>query len=238
MQKKFKTFVLVVAVCFITAHGFAQQSAVKNLEKYDRHFFHAGFLLGVNGTNFKIERDYSLHSSDSILVIEPKGQSGFNLGIIADIGIGGNVNLRFVPELAFSQRNLEYKVLYPNKNLPTTIKKVESTFINLPLDIKFKSNRVGNYRMYVLAGGRYSIDLVSQAKVQTDNKEAIVKLKREDYGYEIGFGIDCYLELFKFSPEIKMFQGIPNLLAYDAAAYSTTIKSLRSRIFSLSFTFE
>ena len=56
---------------------------------------------------------------------------------------------------------------------PVIIKKVESTFLNFPVDIKFKSARVGNYRLYVLAGFRYAIDMVSQAKVETDKEVKI-----------------------------------------------------------------
>ena len=236
-RKIAKLFLIFTLVCLCTI-SFAQHVSVMNLEKYDKQHLHFGFLLGINKTDFKVVRATDLYQSDSILAFEPKGQSGFNLGIISDFKLTNNLNIRFVPELAFSQRDIHYQVLYPNTNLPEVVKKVESTFINLPFDIKFRSQRTGNYRIYVLGGFRYAIDLVSQANVQSDTKQVLVKLQREDYGYEIGFGIDCYLELFKFSPEIKMFQGIPNILAYDAAAYSTTIKSLKSRIFTLSLTNE
>ena len=217
--------------------SFSQPATVHNLEKYDKHLMHFGFLLGGNKTDFKVVRDADLYKSDSILALNPKGSSGFNLGIVTDLKIVDNLHLRFVPELAFAQRNIEYQVLYPHTQ-PKEIKKIESTFINFPLDLKFRSARVSNYRWYVTAGARYAIDLVSQANVVTENKEILVKLNRNDYGYAIGIGMDCYLDLFKFSPEIKMFQGIPNLLAPDAAAYTTTIQSLKSRIFAISFTFE
>jgi hypothetical protein len=115
-------------------------------------------------------------------------------------------------------------------------KKIESTFIQFPLLVKFKSNRVNNYRFYVLGGAKYMIDLVSQAAVETD--EQLVKLKKYDYGYEIGFGMDLYLPLFKFAPEIKMYQGIPNMLANDNAVYTTSLSGLKSRVWSISFTFE
>ncbi len=236
-EKLLKIFLFLMLVCASTV-SVAQQKSVKNLEKYDKARMKFGFLLGINKTDFKVVRGDNLFQSDSILLLEPKGQPGFNLGIVSDFKITDNVHIRFVPELAFSQRDIRYKVFYANNNLPYVTKKVESTFINLPFDIKFRSARVGNYRMYVLGGARYAIDLVSQANVVTEKDVAIVKLKREDYGYEIGFGLDCYLELFKFSPEIKMFQGIPNILVDDPAAYTTSIKSLRSRIFTLSFTFE
>ena len=133
--------------------------------------------------------------------------------------------------------NLDYTLLYNDSTPIAKTKKVESTYLELPLELKYKSKRVNNYRAYVLAGFKYGIDMVSQAKVKAQDPD-VIKLSRNDYGYEIGFGLDCYLDLFKFSPEIKMFQGIPNILVDDPAAYSTSIKSLRSRIFTLSFTFE
>jgi Outer membrane protein beta-barrel domain len=215
----------------------AQKTRVNNLEKYDKQKVHFGFLLGINSTDFRVTRAGNFYKLDSVLILEPKRRGGFNLGIISDLKLGKNFNLRFVPELAFSQRDIEYFIQYPNKKTETVLKKVESTFLNFPIDIKFKSDRVGNYRFYVLGGFRYSIDMVSQAKVNTD-EQVLVKLKKEDFGYEIGFGIDCYLELFKFAPEIKMFQGIPNVLAPDAAQFTTSISALKSRVFSLAFTFE
>jgi hypothetical protein len=237
----FKMKRLITLLLFLTAYQLhtacAQKIRVNNLEKYDKQRIHFGFLLGINTTDFKVKRAGNFYKLDSVLVLEPKKQSGFNLGIISDLKIAEHFNLRFVPELAFSQRDLHYFIQYPNRKTETVIKKVESTFLNFPIDIKFKSERVGNYRFYVLGGFRYSIDMVSQAKVNSD-KDVLVKLKRNDYGYEIGFGIDCYMELFKFAPEIKMFQGIPNVLAPDGAQFTTSINSLKSRIFALSFTFE
>jgi len=91
--------------------------------------------------------------------------------------------------------------------------------------------------MYVLAGARYSIDMVSQAKVRDKDKD-IVKLKRYDYGYEIGLGFDFYLTYFKFSPEIKMFNGLNNLLVKDNSRYASPLEKLNSKIFLVSFLFE
>lgn len=238
MQSTIKFSLLVLMIAFAATPAAAQRMAVKNLEKYDKQLIHFGFLLGINKTNFKVVKADDFFKGDSVLILEPKGQSGFNLGIVTDLRLSDNLNLRFIPELSFSQRDIKYQLIYPNKTTPEVIKKVESTFVNIPLQLKFKSKRVGNYRFYVIGGMRYAIDLVSQANVQTENDVAIVKLKREDYGYDIGFGMDCYLELFKFSPEIKVFQGLPNILAEDAATFTTSINSLRSRIFTLSFTFE
>ena len=235
-MQKHRLYILLFLVLPVTELS-AQKIRVNNLEKYDKQKIHFGFLLGINTTDFRVTRAGDFHLLDSVLVVEPQRQSGFNLGIISDLKLAENFNLRFVPDLAFSQRDLHYFVKYPNHKSETVVKKVESTFLNFPLELKFKSNRVGNYRFYVIGGIRYAIDMVSQANVEND-EEVLVKLKRYDYGYEIGLGIDCYLELFKFAPEIKMFQGIPNVLAPDNAQYTTSISALKSRIFTVSFTFE
>ena len=237
-RRIFNAFLLVVFV-FSTFYSFtasAQRKKVQNLPKYDKQRIHFGFLLGINSTDFTIKRVPAFNMLDSLYVVESDAQAGFNLGIIANLRLGEHFDLRFVPDLAFSQRNLYYT--FNNQgNKVTVVKQIESTFLEFPLDLKFKSVRVNNYRVYVLAGIKYNIDMVSQAKVENKDKD-FVKLSRNDYGYEIGAGFDFYLERFKFSPEIKMFTGVKNLLVEDPKIYSTSLQALRSKIFMVSFTFE
>lgn len=214
----------------------AQQTQVKNLEKYDKAWLHFGFLLGTNKTDFKITKADNFYKKDSVQVVQANAQAGFNIGIISNVRIIDNLDFRFIPDIAFSQRNLIYTLKYPNNKESLVVKKIESTFIEFPAELKFKSNRINNYRIYVTGGAKYMVDLGSQATVV--NKDQLVKLQKYDYGYSIGFGMDFYMPLFKFAPEIKMFQGLPNTLVQDPAVYSTSLKSLKSRIYTVSLTFE
>ncbi|MBK7852919.1 MAG: PorT family protein [Bacteroidetes bacterium] len=208
-----------------------------NLPKYDHQAIHFGFTLGLNATNFKVQLVPNFKTTDSIYVVESSAVTGLNLGIVSNLRIGEHWDLRFIPALSFAQRNLYYDWIYPDSSNAQSVKTVESTYLEFPLDLKFKSKRVTNYRMYVLAGARYSIDMVSQAKVRDKDKD-IVKLKRYDYGYEIGLGFDFYLTYFKFSPEIKMFNGLNNLLVKDNSRYASPLEKLNSKIFLVSFLFE
>jgi hypothetical protein len=235
-MKQFRTYLCVILFASVCNQVNGQRIIVQNLDKYDKQWIHFGFMLGMNNTDFKVTRSDDFYKQDSAIVVTPIGRPGFNLGIISDLHLSDNLNLRFVPALAFSQRDLEYQMVYPNSKSEVVLKKVESTFLEFPLELKFKSNRINNYRIYVTGGAKFMLDMVSQAKVEND--EELVKLKREDYGYTIGLGMDFYMPLFKFAPEIKMFQGIPNLLVTDPSVYSTSLKSLKSRIFSVSLTFE
>lgn len=231
------SIILCIAFLFESTQCSAQVKKVLNLPKYDRQKIHFGFSLGVNKTDFIIKRIDDFNLLDTLYSVESKGQSGFNLQIIANLRLGDNFDLRFLPGLSFASRNLYYTFEKTTSKSNEIVKKVESTFLEFPLDLKFKSARLNNFRAYVLAGGKYSIDMVSQAKVKAKDKE-FVKLQRYDYGYEIGVGVDFYMPMFKLSPEIKMYHGLNNLLVKDELAYSQSLKGLFSKVFTVSLTFE
>lgn len=209
-----------------------------NLPKYDKQKIHFGFVLGFNSANFNMEPAGSLKYQDSIYSVMPRAQGGLNLGILSNIHLGKYFDLRFTPALSFVQRALDYGYYDPSTGRSAfLIKTVESTYLEFPVDLKFKSKRIDNYRIYVLAGARYSTDMISQAKVKEKDPD-IIKLYRKDYGYEVGLGADFYMPYFKFSPEIKMFNGFPNLLVSENTPYANALDVLRSKILFISFFFE
>lgn len=228
---------LCIVHCALCISSFAQHDRVQNLPKYDKQWIHFGFLLGINYTDFTMKRTGNFINGDTVYRVDNVGQTGFNLGFVTNLHLGEHFDLRFVPDLAFAQRNLDYEIEAKDSSIKAVTKKIESTFLEFPVDLKFKSKRVNNYRAYVLAGFKTTVDMVSQAKVEKQDKE-LVKLKRSDYGYTVGIGFDFYMEMFKFSPEIKMYHGIPNLLVKDPLPYSKALESLRSKVFLISFTFE
>jgi hypothetical protein len=235
--KPFKKISVVVALLLLSNVVFAQKPWIRNLPDYDKQIIHFGFSLGINYTDFIVTLPGDFKYRDSVYVVESYPQGGLNLGIITNLRLGEYFDLRFVPTLSFASRVLEYSLKYNGIEDETIVKKVESTFIDLPVYLKFKSERVANYRFYVLAGGKYTIDLVAQEKVQEEDKQ-LVKLLRNDYGYEIGVGYDFYFELFKFSPELKFFRGFNDLLVKDELLINRSIDKLHSQIFTISFNFE
>ncbi len=235
----FLRIVFCVFIILMPSFSSAQRRQVQNLPKYDRAPIHFGFELGLNVSKFRVQPVADLRIRDTVYSIVPISTSGLNLGIISNLKMGEHFDLRFIPALAFTQRNLEYQMVYTDSNFKreTITKQVESTYLEFPFDIKFKSNRIDNYRIYVLGGFKYAIDMVSQAKVLAKDKE-IVKLDKHDYGYEIGVGFDFYLPYFKFSPELKMYNGLKNLLVQDGRRFSAPLDGLYSKTFVISFTFE
>jgi hypothetical protein len=226
----------VIALLFACVSSHAQEER-GNLNNYYKETLHFGFTLGVNRTNFIIHPAPHFETFDTLKWVRSKPKTGFNLGIVSELRLHEYITLRFVPNLSFAERSLEYYFA----GIDTIVRKktIESTFLNFPLDLKIRSKRVKNFGAYVLAGGGYSLDLASKRKVQnTSGTDAIVKLKRDDFSYEVGAGAEFYLEYFKFAIEGKLSIGTTNLLIKDNTIFSNSVDKLNSKVFLVSITFE
>ena len=138
--------------------------------------------------HFNIKKNSSTLSNDTLLTLLSNSQKGFNLGIVSNLRIGKYTDLRFIPTLVFGERHLNYGFIDSNGVSDEKIKQIESTLIDFPVYIKYKSERYNNFRTYVLVGMKYSLDIASQEKINDEGQE-IVKLKKNDLMGEIGFGI-------------------------------------------------
>ncbi|MGB2457702.1 MAG: porin family protein [Flavobacteriales bacterium] len=231
MKKIYK----VTLILLLSQNLFAQRYNVPlNLPNYDNKPIHFGFLIGLNTLDFKLTPVSNVE--DELFVIQSQNQKGFNLGVVSNMRLGNNLDFRFIPTLSLAERRIFY-TLNDNTVLTDENKKIESTFIEFPLSIKYKSSRYNNGRAYIMTGLKYSLDLASQRNIDDEGLE-IVKIKKDDFLYEIGLGLDFYLPYFKFSPELKANFGLTNLVVNDGSIYSRSIKGMKTRGFSISFTFE
>lgn len=209
-----------------------------NLPRYDEQKFHFGFTLGFNSMDFMVTPvSEENRVSDSIMLLEPVSQPGFNIGIVSNMKVDKYLDLRFVPTLSFGERQLKYKIRYNDSTIKSDVKKVESTYIDFPVFFKYKSKRLRNVRAYVTGGLRYSFDLASQSEKEESQKVQI-KLTPHDFLGEVGVGFDFYLNYFKFGIEMKMAYGMLNLLKEEKNLYARGVKRLNSKMFWLTFTFE
>jgi hypothetical protein len=108
-------------------------------------------------------------------------------------------------------------------------KKVESVITSFPVHFKFNSDRIGNFRVYMLGGGKFDIDLASNARAR--KAEDMVKITRFDYGVEAGVGFNFYFPSFILSPEVKFSNGLNNLHDRDVKLnYSRVLENIQSRM--------
>lgn len=233
---KITKYHIIIVFLLMGLNSLAQRNKKsQNLSRYDFQKIHFGFTLGINELNFNVKKNSNTITNDSLKNLYSKSQKGFNLGIVSNLRIGKYTDLRFVPALIFGERQLEYS--FSDSLNTNEVKKIESTLIDFPIYIKYKSERYNNFRAFVIGGLKYSLDIASQSDID-DEGQKLVKLKKNDLMGEVGFGLDFYLEYFKFSPQIKLSYGLINLLKSEDSVYSNSINRLSTNGWMLSFTFE
>ena len=187
--------------------------------------------------DFAIKPMQDFKQFDSLFTLQSASNWGFDIGIVSNMRLNQYFDLRFIPTLSFGDRNLIYKLAYKDSIIYNETKKVESTLLEFPFLLKYKSARLTNVRAYVVGGAKYSIDLASK-QGKKDQSEVLIKLRKHDFAFELGVGFDFYLEYFKFATELKMSYGIKDLLIRDQTIYTNPFDRLTSKSMMISFLFE
>ena len=157
--------------------------------------------------------------------------------MVGDLRLNDYFNIRFEPGLYYTQRNLTFQ----NQIKPIdALREVGATYIHLPLLLKFSSVRTGNIRPYLVGGFSTTLNLSSNSASVDDNLEQRFRVKSWTKNYEIGFGVDLYLEYFKFSPSIRGVFGMGDELIRDNdpnSPWTGNIESMKTRAVLINFTF-
>jgi hypothetical protein len=213
-------------------HAQFNESPILNKQNEDKKFLNWGYFLGFNQYDFKFE--YKDNAQD-ILVSK---SFGFNVGLIGEMRINDFLDLRFEPGLYYGSRLLGFPGFDDEQQ---AIREVKSTYINFPILLKASAKRFGNWKPFVIGGGSRSLNLGSNEASLDDNSSGTFRMKKWVYNYELGFGIDFYLEYFKFTPSIRGVFALTDELVPDQdpnSPWTGNIESMKTRGIFINFTFE
>ncbi|RYJ43404.1 porin family protein [Flavobacterium beibuense] len=231
-----KRFLLyIILICGL--HGHAQlkifgKDPIIHLENFDKQRVHWGYFLGFNSYGFKF--DY-IDAPDVDVIV--KQTTGFNVGLVGNLRIMEHLDLRFEPGLYYTQRDLTFPGFERESD---AFREVKSTYIHFPLLLKFSAKRAGNVKPYLVGGFSKTLNLSSGYNSLDDNYTGTFRMKQWTTNYEIGFGIDMYLEYFKFSPSIRGVFGLNDELIRDNnpdSPWTSNIGSMKTRAILVNFTF-
>ncbi|MEI7734192.1 MAG: outer membrane beta-barrel protein [Ferruginibacter sp.] len=212
-----------------------------NLSDHDDKPYHFGINLGMNRSHFNFTLNPLFLQRDSVMVVESINSSGLNLAWLVEKRLNDHFSLRTFPlNLTFTEKAFEYVLKYPDRpggEDSLTTKKVQSISLTFPLQIKFSSDRIGNFKVYMLGGVKAEYDMAANAGAK--KAENLIKLNRLDYGIEAGLGFHFYYPYFVLTPELKMGWGLGNLHSRDAnLKFSNVIDQINSRTITFSLTVE
>ncbi|QKG52642.1 porin family protein [Hymenobacter sp. BRD67] len=216
--------------------GHIKGITVENLSNYNDRFFRPGIYIAPNFSRFFLEQSAAYFQAaqqgrgiSANSIISP----GFAVGFIGDIRLGNPgtpFHLRFTPGLNFLTRRVEF--LSAGAGQPDTIRtqEVSTTQLELPILLKYQSNRRRNTRFYMIGGLKPSF-----AVTQRQNTPAInqITVARDDLMLEYGVGLDLFYPYFKFGPELRFSHGLRNVLTPRDNAYSNSLQSLRTNTVTL-----
>jgi hypothetical protein len=117
---------------------------------------------------------------------------------------------------------------------------MKSTYIHLPLLLKYSAKRLNNFKPYILGGLSTSFNLSSNQNSPEDNNNGVFRLKANTFYYELGFGIDFYLPYFKFSPSVRGIFSLKNELVPDSdpeSPWTGNIDKMSARAIFINFSF-
>jgi len=239
---KKKLFYIIFSGLFLllSVDSFSQKQKPKNDSWYDDKPLHFGFSLGMNLMDFSITPSQTHLESEGYYPEVSLLNPGINIQIITNFRPARYFDLRFLPGVSFGQRNLRYYD-YETGIIINEGQRVESSFLEFPFLLKYKGDRLNNVRPYLIGGLNYRYDLAGK-KQYDEEKEVYIRLRRSDLYYEFGAGLDFYLPYFKFSIELKLSNGLRDVLVHEPAPgypqFANAIERMHSQIWIIAFHFE
>ncbi|GAB6393895.1 MAG: PorT family protein (porin) [Bacteroidales bacterium] len=199
--------------------------------------FHLGFHLGLHTQDLILFHTGAPTADGETWFAEiPAYSPGFSVGIIGDMFVTPYLNLRVIPSIHFGDKNFTFREPDSEEEYATSVR---SNYLTLPLELKYSSFRLNDYRPYLTGGVYGALDLGRK-------KGEALLLKDLDYGVSVGLGCDIYFPWFKLCPEIKCFFGLRNLIEKNRAdlkqpelgIYTDALGRGTSRMIVLTFNFE
>ena len=211
--------------------GAIKSIRVDNLGAYNQRFFRPGFYIAPHFARFVVEQSETYIQRADIAansIVSP----GLTVGFIGDIRLGPPAtpfHLRFAPGVSFLTRRVEFKGLRAQADTVYT-QEVGTTQIELPLLLKYQSDRRRNTRVYLIGGIKVSRTINTRLNDELRNR---LRAAPQDLSLEYGFGLDLFYPLFKFGPELRFSHGLRNLLQARNDGYSQRLQSLKSNTVTL-----
>lgn len=233
----YRTKIILVAGLVLVVGSLHAQSyrwARKNNPDYDQRKITYGFLIGLHTTSYQIEYSdkFVTSSFDSVHSVIPDWKPGFSLGFIVNYRMAEFLDLRLTPEVAFYEHSLRYNFVDGTH----TEELVETTMVEFPFLLKYKSMRRGNIRMYMIGGIKPGIE--ASGKKEIENTTTQLEVKEANLNLEGGLGFDLYFPLFKFSPEIRFSRGMVNVLDNTENKFGQPLRRVNTNTITIYLLFQ
>ena len=215
----------------------AQERKVQNKPYIDYRRLHYGFFVGTHVQDMEfVNNGFVTENGEMWYADIAEYNPGFSVGVLADLRLSNHFALRAMPTMHFGQNNLVFR---EQNSGEISRQQLKTTYISLPLHVKYSAERFNNYRPYITAGVSPMLNL-------TVKKQKQLLLKKFDFMVEVGAGCDFYLPFFKLIPEVKFAFSLLDVLEKDRKdlldanymKFTQSVDGATSKMIIVSFYFE
>ncbi len=231
-------FLLLLLLLPVAAFSAPVRHGVQNRPYADMRLWHLGFSAGMHLQDMTFANSGAVaYDGTEWYVEQPAHSPGFCVGAVGDIRLSRWFNLRFSPGLYFGSRDVKMREYNSGDVRSQTLK---STFLVLPVDLKFSGQRYRNSRPYISGGLMPAFDVAKK-------RSEPIMLRTNDLYLTVALGCDFYLPYFKLIPEVKFCFGLCDMLRHDrpdlvddpaTMRFTDAIKRATSSMVVLTFYFE
>ncbi len=225
-------FLMLLPLCAV-----AQERKVQNKPYIDYRRLHYGFFVGAHLQDMEfVNNGFVTENGESWYADVAEYTPGFSVGVLADLRLSEHFALRVMPTMHFGQNTVQFR---EQNSGELSRQSMKTTYISLPVHVKFAAERFNNYRPYITAGISPMVNL-------TVKKQKQLLLKKFDFMVEVGMGCDFYLPFFKLIPEVKFAFSLldvlekerKDLLDSNLMKFTQSVDGVTSKMIIISFYFE
>ena len=233
--------VATVVLCGAPLRLAAQERKVQNRPYIDMRRWHYGFLFGLHMQDLEFTNNGYVHTledgtQEAWFADVSSYTPGFSVGVLGELRLTEYLALRFIPTMYFGDKTVTFR---EQSGGGVERQAVKSTYLSMPVDVKWTAQRFNNYRPYVVAGVAPMVDL-------TVKRQKALLVQRADMALEVGLGCDFYLPFFKLIPELKFCFGLSDVLVKkrndltdkNLLKYTRSLDGAMNRMMVLTFYFE
>lgn len=216
------------------SHAQKYKWARENNPRYDQRKISYGFMIGLHTSGYQVNyaNQFVTQSFDTVHSVMAPFSPGFSLGFLVNLRLYDELDLRMMPKAGF----YDHKLIYQYTNGEYQEQLIETTLMEFPLLLKYKSTRRGNVRMYMIGGVTPAFELSGKNDVVSNTTN--LSVNKSNLSLDAGVGFDFYFPLFKFSQEIRFSRGITNMLGPDPSVFKDPLSRLNTNTISVYFIFQ
>ncbi|MEZ4971664.1 MAG: porin family protein [Cyclobacteriaceae bacterium] len=229
-----KIVLLGLLVLSVPSYGQHFKWARQHNPNYDERKISYGFMIGIHTSAYQVKYSdqFVTQAFDTVHSVLTPFSPGFSLGFLVNLRLNSDLDLRIMPKAGFYDHKLQYN--YTDESSQTQL--TETTMVEFPILLKYKSMRRGNVRMYMIGGFTPSIEASGKNDIQATTD--VLDIKKTNLTIDAGIGFDFYFPLFKFSQEIRFSRGLSNMLGPDPSKFKEPISRVNTNTISVYFIFQ